>query len=182
MAMSYAERESLHNYNEMLKRAHMCTRCHKQDAYTLGGRSLCAECAKKQRERGKKFRAIHRDDVRARNRKNYLRAKAENRCPTCGRKKDWLDEEVSCYRCRIKDGRRKREKLLSAGVNYPRGENGICWQCNKEPAIRGKKLCQKCYDMASKNLAKGREMLKQQNHLWSQLNVGIYKGGNHART
>jgi hypothetical protein len=29
-------------------------------------------------------------------------------------------------------------------VNWPRGANGYCWQCNKAPAIEGKRLCADC--------------------------------------
>lgn len=31
-------------------------------------------------------------------------------------------------------------------VNWPRGDNGICWQCNKLPKLEGYKLCRACYD------------------------------------
>lgn len=31
-------------------------------------------------------------------------------------------------------------------MNWPRGSNGICYTCNKEPVFDGFKVCKQCYD------------------------------------
>lgn len=84
------------------KRLHLCRDCGKQDAYTMNGRSRCADC-------------VERDTERRREKRGYRPA--------------WEREG-------------KSEKPF---VNYPRGDNGICWQCNKRPCISGRHLCQECY-------------------------------------
>lgn len=40
----------LADYRKLLKKHHICRDCKKQDAYTLAGRTYCAECAQKQAE------------------------------------------------------------------------------------------------------------------------------------
>lgn len=174
--ISNEEKLSLCNYNAMLKRNHMCVRCHKQDAFTLGGRSMCADCAAKQRERGAKFYARHKSEVCNKRKRKYAENKANKVCPRCGKRIIDNGKKVICYSCRVKDAIRKQNKNLSEGVNYPRGDNGLCWQCNKEKAIEGKKLCVKCFKVALRNLSIGRPS-SNENHLWRRLNNNLY-GGN----
>ena len=48
------------------KRAKRCISCGKQDAYTLGGRAKCCECAERAREYGKTYYEANKDSVRER--------------------------------------------------------------------------------------------------------------------
>ena len=43
-------------YYAMLKSHHLCTRCKTQDAYTLAGRAVCADCAEKMAEKARERR------------------------------------------------------------------------------------------------------------------------------
>lgn len=105
---------------ELLIRLHMCRECGGQDAYTLIGRTRCAEC-------------VTRETERCRERRGYQPA---------------------------------GEKKEKPWINRPRGGNGICWQCNKEPVMDGKRLCSECYrwkvEIASRNLLKS----QGKNHPW----------------
>lgn len=47
-------------WRKRLKAAHLCRECKKQDAYTLGGRTYCAECAALTPEAGEKGRETMR--------------------------------------------------------------------------------------------------------------------------
>lgn len=58
---------------------HRCIRCGKQDAYTLGHRSLCYECAEYNRERVKIWAHKHKDERKAK----YERLKASGICVNC---------------------------------------------------------------------------------------------------
>lgn len=170
---------STKEYSQMLKRNHMCTRCHQQDAYTLGGRSLCAECARRQRERSAKFRDNHREEYLIKARKAYAQKKRENKCPMCGKKIENNDGSVLCPHCKAKERRRKHTKQLALSVNYPRGENGYCWMCNKNLALPGKRLCQHCRDIVVENLRKGKPSTNA-NHIWRLKNNNL-KGGTYEQ-
>jgi hypothetical protein len=50
-----------------------------------------------------------------------------------------------CAACKVKHKLRKAKHQINHGW-LPRGANGKCYQCNRAPAIEGKKLCQECYD------------------------------------
>ena len=43
-------------WRRKLKAAHLCRDCKKQDAYTLSGRTRCAECAEREAEAQRKRR------------------------------------------------------------------------------------------------------------------------------
>ena len=121
-----AHRAEIIQYNAELralrKRLHMCRECGRQDAYTLAGRTYCADC-------------VERDTARRREKRGYNPA--------------WA-----------------RQKKDRPAVNRPRGENGICWQCNKRPKLDGKQLCEQCYAakvaVAKQNLLS----VNRQNHPW----------------
>lgn len=170
--MSPEEKESQRNYREMLKRNHLCTRCHKQDAYTLGGRSMCAECTERQRERSAKTYSRHKEEVNKRRREKYSQAKSKDLCPRCGREKVVFGDKVLCPRCRQKDALRKRKQIALKGINLPRGDNGICWQCNKSEVMEGHRLCRECYEKAVVMLAQ-RKRVPQSSHIWRKLNNNL---------
>ena len=45
---------------------------------------------------------------------------------------------------RYKLARHRRERENGTAAKQ-RGQGGRCWQCNKAPAMEGKKLCAECY-------------------------------------
>lgn len=133
-----------------------CTLCGKQDAYTLNDRSLCAECAEKRRVITANYRKAHMEQWKAKRAEWDKSRRAAGLCHTCG--KPVNNGKARCPLCQSKENRRNREKRLDDGlVNLPRGENGICWTCNKRPALDGKRLCRECYENVKRALAKARE-------------------------
>lgn len=125
---------------ENRKREHLCIQCGKQDAYTLNGRSRCAVCAENARNSDKRRNKTKRNDA---HRKRMERWIAEGKCSRCGREK--IPGYSLCKRCIISMNAKKRAKKIEDGMNWPRGSNGICWTCNKNKVIPGRKLCEECY-------------------------------------
>lgn len=159
-------------WRKCLKAAHLCRECKKQDAYTLGGRTYCAECAAKGAERKRKARQD--DEYRKRDnlasRKWHAEKAASGLCVYCGKRKPESGRKV-CRTCSKKMWERKRDKRIEAGMNWPRGANGYCWLCNKRKAIEGKKLCQVCYEKRMTALTpeageKGRETMRRMGYVW----------------
>ena len=123
-------REYKKGYRKLLKAAHCCTNCGRQDALTLNGRSLCSVCL----EKGLQYR-IKRFGV----------------TPLAI----------------LRDEREKRRAEKRAKVNYPRGGNGICWQCNKKPVKEGYKLCPECYEARVRIQNENKEKCRPKaNHPW----------------
>lgn len=155
---------TLAEYRARLKAAHLCRDCKQQDAYTLGGRTYCADCAEKYAARKREFRIANK----ARVRESWQRSKAKRIergvCIYCGRHKPKPGNLV-CNICNSKAQAKQREKRIAEGMNWPRGANGYCWQCNKRKAVDGKRLCQECIDMKMKYLTpeageRGRQTMK----------------------
>lgn len=98
-------------YRKRLKAAHLCRECKKVDAYTLGGRTMCAECAERHAARERARRAAHIEDERA-HKNEYRHQQRQQRreaglCSQCGRRMyDW---HAMCGRCRMIKARRSAE-------------------------------------------------------------------------
>lgn len=142
-----------------------CTICGKQDAYTLSGHTKCADCSEKHSEAAKTYNQEHKDKISAYKKKKYNQNKQyriENHlCTTCGKKLDENYTYNTCQMCRYK--RReyyKKEAIKNGVIPGCRGENGICYICNKEKATHGK-LCDECYKKAIKSLQYAKESIEQ---------------------
>lgn len=129
---------------ELMKKDNRCIQCGKQDAYTLNGRSRCSVCAEASRARDRARYETH-GSYEAQKAKREKRA-ANGLCVRCGRIAP-TGRRV-CQLCVGHTNKNLRKRRISDGMNWPRGSNGICWTCNKEPVLEGKKLCQSCYDKA----------------------------------
>lgn len=148
-------------YRQRLHDSHLCRYCKKQDAYTLAGRVLCAECTEKDRERQRERRAKdggkkNRDRVKA----NRDKWREDGLCTYCGKREPQNGRRV-CAICVNRQKKRNLERDIAKGMNWPRGENGYCWTCNKRKAIDGKRLCQECYDIATSNALKAGEKSRE---------------------
>lgn len=139
-------------YRAMCKRLHLCVYCMKKDAYTLGGRSACYECAEKM-AKSKKVKYYSTEEARQKRceerRKLRQRHIENHECAVCGKKLDENYRYKTCSACRKYNAIRQRKN-----DTFMRGKFGICWQCNKEPCIEGKRVCRKCYEMKLKILSK----------------------------
>lgn len=144
----------------MLKRNHFCRECLRQDAFTLSGRTYCAECSekrKKQRHAGASTESKLYDAERHKKLRDQRRT--EHKCVGCGKQLESQDSHYYCSVCRAK--RKKNSETYRAKFvrNYPRGENGICFQCNKAVVMDGRRLCRDCYNKAVKSAEYARQYL-----------------------
>ena len=143
-----------------LKRsARICIQCGKEDAYTMAGRCLCADCAEKKKEKTKRWWHENGDKMSEHKKLIYRQRKENGLCTVCGRKA--VKGKTKCVFCLEKYAEISQEHRLRTGINWPRGDNGLCYRCNKKEALPGMKLCAECYEkkpfvqkMREKELAK----------------------------
>lgn len=135
------------DYYELYKSHNICPYCQKQDAYTLGGRVLCYDCAEKDRayQAERRKQTDYKEKRKIREKKWKERMIATGRCTRCGKINTDKRYKI-CGVCRSKNKFAWQNKIAFTDQNYPRGENGFCWDCNKEKALDGKRLCEKCYE------------------------------------
>lgn len=157
--------KSVNIYYQLYKAHHICPNCKKQDAYTLGGRALCYDCAEKDRERHAELRKApdYKEKRKIREGKWKNRMLSTGRCVRCG-KINTNSKYKICGICRSKNKIAWQDKVGATNQNYPRGENGYCFVCNKEKAIDGKRLCQKCYDRQLPIALKSLEYAKENSY------------------
>lgn len=149
-------------WRAMLKAAHICRGCNQTDAYTLNGRTYCAECAAKNAAAKQRWRERHPNIEAERQLERRTRLKNEGKCPYCG--KQVSDKRFNlCTECRVKQ---RNYKASVRTTNYPRGENGICWQCNKKPVKEGFNLCPECYEKKVENCKILNANRNNRDHVW----------------
>ena len=135
---------------KMRKAAHLCIDCGRQDKRTINGKCQCLQCAKKRSDRRRETRnSEHERELRE---ARTARWKAAGLCSVCGHEKEEPDKAM-CAACKVKFKLRKAKAKINHGW-LPRGANGKCYQCNRAPAIEGKRLCQACYDKKIETLRK----------------------------
>ena len=154
-------------WRALKKKHHICRECGKQDAYTFGGRSRCAECAQKDAERKREWRATPdgRENAHASHRRWRDRMAAEGLCIYCGKRKPSAGKK-GCEWCLSKQRRYHANKRAASDVNRPRGANGYCWLCNKKKVIEGKRLCPECFErrvavLTPEVAEKGRQTIRE---------------------
>ena len=101
-------------YRAKLKANHICRDCKQTDAYTLAGRTYCADCAEKMANRQREKRSEHREEYRAKSAEYRKKLIEEKRCSRCGKKVSDGGERKRCIECltylRRKAEERRREK------------------------------------------------------------------------
>lgn len=157
------ENETKREWSAMRKSAHLCVHCGRQDKRTLNGMSSCLQCATKRNKRQREtYDKEHQKELRA--------ARAQKKrdaglCTECGGQKEDPNMALCCT-CRVKAKLRTAKRKIERGW-LPRGSNGMCYQCNREKVMEGKKLCPACYtkkiDMLRRNAAKRYEKQGTQN-------------------
>lgn len=122
-----------------------CTHCGVQDAFTLGGRAMCSVCAEKYASKNRAYRnqdEAHKKRAVEYASKRQVRLRESGLCITCG--KPTNSSFSRCGKCLAKRRNAAKEKRIERGVNFPRGDNGYCWICNKRFAITGYRTCEIC--------------------------------------
>ena len=128
---------------KMHRDAGVCLRCGRKDKRTVNGKGLCLWCANKASAYARERRAEKGDKLNAQGRARRAKWVAEGRCSTCGGRKEEPDKRM-CLNCRLRYRLAKARRDEKKGKK-PRGAFGMCFQCNRAPAMEGKKLCAKCY-------------------------------------
>ena len=158
-----AERQK--QYAKYYKDRNRCVRCHKQDAYTLNGRSMCAECVEKDREYSK----IRYKNGKQRHRETILALRSDRLskglCYICGKPQDKVGRKT-CEKCAAKERARyfsrKDPSTLYHQETLDRASDGFCYRCGN-PVKTGLtvdfkpyKICEKCWQDNVKAAEKGR--------------------------
>lgn len=131
----------------------------------MGGRAKCYECAEKDRQRQSEARkrSDFKEKRKIREKKWKERMLAKGRCTRCGKINTDKRYKI-CGVCRFKNKKAWQEKVALTTQNYPRGENGFCWDCNKEKALGGKRLCRACYERQLPIALKSLECAKEKSY------------------
>ena len=133
---------------QMRRDAHVCTECGRQDKRTIAGKSTCLFCATRRNKRQKEnWDSEHQRELRRARKERWI---AAGLCSQCGHPKEEPDKKMCCS-CRVRAKLNEAKRRIKNG-KLPRGANGMCWQCNRRPAIEGKKLCRECYEPKVENL------------------------------
>ena len=151
---------------EYLKKIGRCTKCGKNEA--IYKRTLCYECTEKKIEYERK--TIYTDKYR-----EYRRIKGkefrekrikEGKCPRCG-KIFKSDKYVNCDNCRAK---KRSKESPSVPVRQVWIDNGICFSCGRENAIKDKKLCKVCYEKSVLSIENARKYIDREHHIFRKDN------------
>ena len=160
MPRKRSEKEKEENRKTYLyyKSHHICTSCHCRPARP--GRTKCEICADRDRrcrKRKKKqetaaqwaARSVRENTV---NRARHHRYKREGRCPICGKRVK--PPNVYCIDCRL---RRRRDSRRAAARRKKKHDDNParCCRCDA-PALPGKRLCRKHYEITLAALVKTR--------------------------
>ena len=143
-------------FRALRKKAGVCRDCGREDAYTMAGRTYCAECAEKDRRRKEMARKDpeKRERMLTQNRKKVARHKAAGICPCCG-KRPTHPGKALCGTCLAKQRRYAYKRRHENGQRTwsERTDGHGCFLCGA-PCIPGKKLCEKHMRQRIENLRK----------------------------
>lgn len=137
------ERERYASRRAYLLGRQRCYRCGKQDAFTLNGRTMCAECVEYNRLQAKKNRPKYKEQIKAAQQKLYYTRKEAGFCPECGRPRD--GHTVYCKRCATM---RRKNQNKNYGVQVLR-----CKHCENMPEP-GSAYCSECKKRQSESMKK----------------------------
>lgn len=166
------------SYNKLLKRNHLCICCKGQDAYTLGGRSLCYDCAEKQRLTKRIYTRNNAQKIKDRKKIARERLIQEHKCVRCGKPLPTDYGLKSCKICRAKSAAAWQRYIITRygfeewWRRANRGKHGLCWRCNKKPIEIGK-MCKSCYDSAVRTGRKNLKAINNETHIWRSKNDQI---------
>ena len=158
-----------HDDYEYYKKHGVCVWCQRREAEP--GKTLCYECAEKDRKRAHdKYYANHEKSLEN-NRRGYARRREKRKalgiCTRCGSRKA-MPGHTLCLECNIKMNRYARERKRKNGAIPKEARmEGLCIRCGA-PVVPGKKLCRRCYEASCENIAKGRAIFQMQGriHPW----------------
>lgn len=148
----------MHEYSrqerEYAREHGLCIVCRRRKARP--NRATCEHCAEVKRKNQEAHPPSERKKElrRALQRALYAKRKSAGVCPYCGRKR--YPGQMICYECYIKRMRKNRKKCMEHETLRAEAEGkygDICQKC-LEPALPGKRLCQKHYEIILDNCTK----------------------------
>ena len=132
------------DWRRMLKKAHMCLDCKKQDAYTFAGHVYCYECNAERNKKAREARAAGRGQIENERKKQWRdRMRQEHKCIICGATIPEFDARTRCAKCRAKTAAATRKYYRK--THEPILTWNACRFCGGKPLVEGKKLCRECY-------------------------------------
>ncbi len=153
-----------------LKSNKLCIVCGEMDAFTMVGRSLCADCADSANERIKKaYAAGYRTKRLAQAKEHREKRRVSGLCTRCGGKRQ-NEKYKLCEECR-REARRYYQKHKVENGHYTR-ELGICYLCNREPELPGYRTCAACHQKMVKVIARNAKFNNRENHPWKKIRFG----------
>ena len=177
------QREYMRDMRQWLKGLHRCTECKGQDAFTLAGHSLCADCTEKRAEYNRNYGIQNRDTISQQKRKRYEELKEQGLCTRCA-KNPTVPDHVTCTYCLAKQHRRDRRRydkhLLETGKTR-RGESALCYNCCKRPAMPDRRQCEQCYGKSAQSVRTARTNVNMERHPWKRVSYrDTHEQGNTA--
>lgn len=172
---AYMRQYGRENYS-LLHSLKLCVKCKAQDAYTLSGRIMCAECAEKSNAGRRAWRRKHgaeiQEEANRRNRERYWRRREQGLCVRCGKPSG---EAQMCGKCKAKNNgerndKHHREGMTPAGL---RGKDGKCYFCVDAPAAEGFRVCEKCLERL-REMTRNRQRTDNSGHYWRRDNRMIF--------
>lgn len=177
------EEKSIARYTyQKRKLLQCCVKCGKQDAFTLIGKTTCAECNETQRKCDAKRNAERSEEYKEAKRQKRQEAKANGICTTC-LKRTAMKGYAKCEKCRAAYIRYNKKRSLnsnklSASEAY---YCGLCMQCRKKPHMEGRKQCPECYEKARQNALRVNANKDRSRHPWREQDRLLWGGGNNAK-
>lgn len=143
-----------------------CGSCGKEDAFTMAGKGICAECAERRNQSSKAWNLAHPGRKAESRRKLSEQRQAAGLCTMCGKPLPKNYRYKNCQTCLAKIRNRRQPVYIP---------NGMCHRCKKEPCVEGKKLCAACYEVACRSAEKARACMSTEGHVWRQMDHAMYE-------
>lgn len=180
--MTNAERYAYYKARER------CVNCHGQDAFTLAGRSYCADCIEKYRTYSKRWRDAGGNAKRkAKKEQKRAERKAAHCCTHCGVPLPGNSTFLTCDKCRAKfrnSDRKRTERRtgFATGEARLRWVYGLCWRCGR-PVKSGEsssgepyRVCEDCYEKNIRGLERAARAKREEGHPWTKENAIVFIG------
>ena len=151
------------------RKGEICPHCGKVDAYTMNGWARCADCTEKQNERIRRYRKIQRQDpdysrkCAEQRKQQYYQRRKERKCVQCAKDLPSYDNHVRCAFCRMHDKMNcEPSKMSRDNAQYC----NLCYMCLRKEPLKGRRMCEECYEKLVKNSIKARAAVKNESHIW----------------
>lgn len=171
------QREYMRLYRATRKEFHLCERCKGQDAFTLAGRKLCADCRDRENDYKREYYAKISLDRNKKVQEKRDERRERHCCTTCGKELPESYTYLTCEQCRASSRTKKERARIWDGKmdRETMRELGLCVRCGA-PRMEGEKafggeimLCESCYRKSCESLKIARAAYEAKyGHTWGQ--------------